>query len=60
MVRATDHVKHVIVDLSDQVKRLQIGQKNVEATVMATKRASVAVKKALKRPTPVLSLWRLN
>ena len=42
MVRTTNHVKHIIVDQSSQVKRLQIFQKNakaVEGTKVATKKA---------------------
>ena len=44
-----NHVKHVTVDQSNQMKRLQIGQKNVEALSRVVKGAKVVAKKALEK-----------
>ena len=43
MVRAIDHVKHATFDKSSQAKRLQISQKNVEATEKTLEEANACI-----------------
>ena len=56
VVRAVNHMKHITVDLLGHAKRLQIDQKNVDATVKAVEWVRVVAKKALEEANAYITI----